>query len=185
MKQIILFIFFLLAFTLFKCSSNHREDRLGIDSRHLVKHNPTDRNYITYFHENYYDQLKVNNIMLFFTKENKQEVPKALGMILNHTRKDPLDIQQYQFVIDGDIFDYFPQNIYTIDDFEKEQTIVSCQDTLTDNSFLIIKDIINSNQAKLIYLGANGSVTFEIDHHMKAQMSQVIEAYKNMGGMIP
>lgn len=171
---------------LWGCSTrNSQENTIAEDTRHLVRHNPTDRSYTTYFHENYYDQLAINNLMLFFTSENEQETPKALGIIINHTRIDPMSIQQYQLIIDGEEFIYTPQNLYTIDDPEKEKTIISCQDTLTSQSLEMVKDLINSEQAKIIYIGENDSVSHELDAKVKKQLSQVIEAYEAMGGELP
>jgi len=177
--------YLLLVFLFIRCSSNNSNDAIIEDSRHLVKHNPTDRDYATFFHENYYDQLKINNIMLFFTRENNQESPGALGLILNHTQENPISIKQYKFTINGENTFYNPDNLYTIDDFEKKKTIISCQDTLNSKSFEIIKDIINSEQAKIQYIGENDSIIYDIDEQLKTQLSQVIEAYIAMGGKLP
>ena len=176
-------VFSVLMFSLLQCKTKiDANDNLTEDIQQLVKHNPTDRNYTTYFHKSYYNQLDINKIMLFFTKKNSHEQPTAIGMILNHVQKDPLEIQKYQFVIDGETINYQPQNIYTIDDFEKQKTIISCQDTLTSNSFDIVNDIINSRQSKIIYIGKNDSVIHNINKQMKTQLSQVIDAYEDMGG---
>ena len=179
------FILMLVIF-LMSCSSNQKvEDGLARDTQYLVKHNPTDRGYTTYFHENYYDQLAIDNIMLFFTRENEEEPPKALGMILNYTKKDPLNIQHYKFSFDGKEVIYQPENLYTIDDPEKEKTIISCQDTLDSQSFEMVKNLINSEQARIIYIGENDSVSHAIDAKAKKQLLQVIEAYESMGGKLP
>ena len=178
-----LFLFLIL---LINCSPKERsESKISEDTQQLVKHNPTNRSYTTYFHENYYDQLQINNIMLFFTKENEQAKAKALGLIVNHTRKEPLSILRYQFVIDGEEFIYTTHNLYTIDDFEKPKTIISCQDTLTSQSFDIMKKLIKSEQAKIIYIGENNSISHDIDKKVKKQLRQVINAYEAMDGELP
>lgn len=162
-----------------------RNENLQSDTLQLVKHNPTDRNYITFFHKSYYEELDIDKLMLFFTQKNDQDKPSAIGLILNHVSDDPIDIQEYQFVVDDDTMTYRPKNLYTIDDFEKSKTILSCQDTLTEESYHIIRDILMANEIKVRFVGDNSTKGYILSQADKEHMQEVLNAYQKMGGSLP
>jgi len=125
----------------------------------------------------YWDPLYVE-IQLYFSVLDKESQAKNLRLCISSSATERQYASSYEFLIDGTVYDYTPVSIDYDEGREKSDQPVDRQ------LYMIITTILNGKSIRMRINGDRGHVDGEMYKDRIKGLTEVLDAYKALGGTL-